>query len=478
MVNKFIIFLLFHVSLNMMVFPFNQVIVNKNGFLTKDSPEYNGTHFATDYFKTKLYTQMKIGNPYQLVKVLLSSETCAFKIGKSKNCVYDDNYLSYYNRNKSNDFTFTPLYSMTDEECYDERGSTATDTIYAYTDIKLENEAQFKRLGFYLGSDTNDSLCGIIGLENDNIICERIYNIVKHSKLRQYIQNYKFLLKYNNINEGLFIIGAELKDVVENYDEKKNFVTKLSTRIGVYRWGIEITKIILGEKNDTIDYNIAGEINNDFSFIVAGPKFFPYLNNSFFTEYFNKGICILNFYDNDPQLKFSEKYHVIECNKEKFGKNDLAKFPNLYIYIGDYYQSKKFSFDYNDLFTETKYKYFFNIILEKNLISKIKLGKIFLKKYPVNFNLDSKMIEIYDEYYKDNTEENNKNDNDVKKNPDRNNNTVYLYIIIIVLAIIITGILGYFLGKYLNKIRKKRANELIDEDEYEYNPEAKYSVNF
>ena len=477
MVNKFIILILFRFSLNMIVFPFNQVLINKNGLLTKDSPEYNGTHFATDYFKTKLYTQMKIGNPYQKVKVLLSSETCAIKIGKSKNCVYDDEYLSYYNRNKSKDFTFTPLYSMPDKECYDEIGSTATDTIYAYTDIKLENETQFKKMGFFLGSDTNDKLCGIIGLEMDNIICQRIYNIVKHSKSREYTNNYKFLLKYKNIYEGLFIIGAELKDVVENYDDKNNFMTKLSTRVGVYRWGIEITKLIIGEKNHTIDYSIPAEINNDLSFIVSGSQNFPHFNNSFFMDYFNKGICIINLYDNNPELKISEKYNVIECDKEKFGKNDLIQFPKLYIYIGDYYQNKKFSLDYNDLFTETKYKYFFNIIFDKNPSSKIKLGKIFLKKYPINFNLDSKMIEIYNGYYQEDIEENNKNENDIKKNNNANNITIYLYIIIIFFAITITGILGYFLGKYLNKIRKKRANELIDEDEYEYTPEDQKIIN-
>ena len=140
------------------------------------------------------------------------------------------------------------------------------------------------------------------------------------------------------------------------------------------------------------------------------------------------------------------------------------------IYIDGYYQRKKLSLDYNDLFTKTKYKYFFNIIFEKNIIRKTELGNIFLKKYLINFNLDSKMIEIYDEYSNDDIEGNNKNENDTKKNPDRNNNKLYL-------VITITGILGYFLGKYLNKIRKKRAIELID-DEYEYNPESKYQLNF
>ena len=477
MLNKFIIFLLFHVSLNMMIFPFNRVTLNKNGFITKDSPEYNGTHFAIDNFNTKLYTQMKIGNPFQKVKVLLSSETCAFKIGKSKHCIYDDEYLSFYNRNKSSDFTFTPLYSMTDQECYDEQGSTAEDTIYAYTDIKLENESQFKRVGFYLGSDTNDKLCGIIGLEMDNIICQRIYNIIKHSKSKEYIDNYKFMLKYKNINEGLFIIGGELKDVVENYDERKNFLTKLTTRAGIYKWGVEITKIILGEKNDTIDYNLPSEINNDLTFIVAGPQYFKHINESFFIEYFNKGICTINLYDNNPELRLSEKYNVIECIKDKFGKNDVSKFPNFHIYIGDYYKEKKFTLDYNDLFTENHYKYFFNIIFDKQPTSKIKLGKIFLKKYLVNFNLDSRMIEIYDENPQNYIDDNNQKGKDENKNDNINSN-MYIYIIIALFAIIITGIAGYFLGKYLNKIRKRRANELVDVEEYEYTSETKNSINF
>ena len=42
-----------------------------------------------------------------------------------------------------------------------------------------------------------------------------------------------------------------------------------------------------------------------------------------------------------------------------------------------------------------------------------------------------------------------------------------LYIVIAVALVIITGVVGYFLGKYINKMRKKRANELVDD--YDYN---------
>jgi len=196
----------------------------------------------------KLHTEVKVGNPYQKVKVLLSGEACAFKIGKSKKCIYSKEYLSYYNRNSSQDFNYTDVNSMVDSEFYDERGSIAEDTIYAYTDINLKNEISFKNVGFYLGSDTNDKLCGIIGLEMDNIFCERIINIIKDCKSKNYINNRKFILKYNNsINEGLFIIGSELKDVIDNYEEIKIFTVKLTNRIKQYRFGFENSKAIIGK---------------------------------------------------------------------------------------------------------------------------------------------------------------------------------------------------------------------------------------
>jgi len=340
--------------------------------------------------------------------------------------------------------------------------NTAEDSIYAYTDIKLKNEISFKNVGFYLGSDTNDKLCGIIGLEMDNLFCEKIINIIKDCKSKKYINNMKFILKYNNsINEGLFIIGSELKDVIDNFDENKIFIVQLTNRIKQYRFGFEISKALIGDNNFTIHTNLPGEINNDCYFIIAGPQYLANFSSLFFEKYFKKGICNINIYDNDPSLALSEKYSVIECDKGKFTEKDLKEFPNFYLFISNYFEEKKIFFDYKDLFTETKYKYFFNIIFDNSLRSKIELGKIFLKKYPVNFDFDNKFLEIYDFYEKksnyNNTE--GKNDNFESK--------TVLYITIIIIIVVITGVFGYFLGKYLNKIRKKRANELADDYDYQ-----------
>ena len=465
MANKIFIFLLFKYSLNMMIFPFKQAPEHKNGDITIDSPKYNSMHFAIDNFNTKLYTEIKIGNPYQKVKVLLEAEECAFKIGKSKKCIYSDEYLSYYNRNNSNDFTYTPVHSMTDMDFNYEQGSTAEDTIYAYTDMNLQNEIPFKNVGFFLGSDTNDKLCGIIGLEMDTIVCDRIYNIVKDCKNKNYINNYNFILKYNSLNEGLFIIGSEFKDVIDKYDGNKTFTVQLTSRVGVYRFGFDISKInLVGEKTETIDTDLAGEINNDIYFIVLGAKHLKNYRNTFFDEYIGKEICSINKYDHNPELTLSDKYSLIECNKGNFGDNDFKKFPKFEMYLGNYFEEKKFVFDYKDLFTETKYKYFFNIIFEDVNRTKLELGKIFLKKYLINFNFakNKRAIEIYDVLYKN-------PDVDIEEEKKKEKSNIALYIIIIIVLIGITGVLGYYLGKYLNKMRKKRANELSDE--FDYKPE-------
>ena len=52
-----------------------------------------------------------------------------------------------------------------------------------------------------------------------------------------------------------------------------------------------------------------------------------------------------------------------------------------------------------------------------------------------------------------------------------------LIIILIIVLVCVTGVLCYFLGKNLNKMRKKKANELAD-DEYDYTSKSeKEEVN-
>ena len=108
-----------------------------------------------------------------------------------------------------------------------------------------------------------------------------------------------------------------------------------------------------------------------------------------------------------------------------------------------------------------------NIIIEKLYNDNWCLGKPFFKKYEIVFDFDNLQIGLYTKII---------NDNESSKDESGNKN-IFLIVSISVIAvlIIIIGLLIFWLIKcYINSPRKKRANELID-DNYEYNNEVKES---
>ena len=136
----------------------------------------------------------------------------------------------------------------------------------------------------------------------------------------------------------------------------------------------------------------------------------------------------------------------------------MKKFPTLSLVLVSF--QAEFNFTYKDLFTETKHKYFFNVIFNVFITERWVFGKIFLRKYPLLINFDTQTVGYYNEF--------------LHTDPidDINKDNKYFIIFMILIIIILVGIssaICYFLGKNLNKIKKRKANELID-DNYEYKP--------
>ena len=454
------IIILFKVTSCIIVFPFKTINEGKNMGINQEKEEYNYTHFMNDYFKQLNYVSIKIGSPPQEVKVLLTYQDCGFKLGKSTNCINNTNYLSYYNRNISLDFNYTNYYNMPSKE-FDGNGNSAEDSVYAYTDINLKEYKKFDNIGFYLGSDTNDSLCGIIGFKMDSYDtqCSKINNIIRSFKSNKIINNYHWILKYSNKDEGLLIIGENIEGIIPNFNNEKLFTTNSIISESKYNWGFDIQKVICGVDNYTVSNEVKrAEIDNDFALIQGSYAYYEYIEKKFFKDYFEKKICVKYMW----YLNTYFQYFVIECDKNKFGEKDKKNFPNLSLIA--FNAGVKFDFDSNDLFTETKYKYFFNVIFSIYSLEYWVLGKIFLRKYLTLIDLEQKIIEVYlgkvDESI-------NEKDSENSENPQ--NYTFIVVLIIIVILFIAFGVLCYLLGKNLNKIRKKKANELID-DEYDYTP--------
>ena len=126
-----------------------------------------------------------------------------------------------------------------------------------------------------------------------------------------------------------------------------------------------------------------------------------------------------------------------------------------------------FKFDGEELFYKLNDKYYFKIIFPfKDFVpSRWIVGRTFLRKYPTTFSPLNRIIGFYINPIDININE--EDDGDAKgKKDDENSNKTVLYIMIIAIALFFT-ILGIYIGRKIFFKKKRKANELID-DNYEY----------
>ena len=144
---------------------------------------------------------------------------------------------------------------------------------------------------------------------------------------------------------------------------------------------------------------------------------------------------------------------MISCKKDF----DTSKFPTLYFSQADY--NFTFELTEKDLFEVRGDRKYFLIVFKVNTNSHLwKLGRVFMQKYFLNFDYNSKTIGFYKYLYD-------------KKEGTKFNYKAMLWVIWIFL-LILTGVGCFFLGKLVyDKTRKKRANELDDDYDYQINKE-------
>ena len=275
---------------------------------------------------------------------------------------------------------------------------------------------------------------------------------------------------------GEFIFGDE----PHNYeDEKYKYnvteyykVTPLSYNGAIY-WDIEFSSIYILSKNNTneidgndnnkiIKINIEGskktQILPEIGFMVSPKEFYISIKQNFFKKYLDQNIC--------SEKTFTiYQYHYIECNYNSIFK--VSSFPNIcFEHVGF---ETIFNLTYKDLFIVDKInnKYIF-LILYKESFSNWAIGPIFLRKYQFVFNEDFKTIGFY-KYPNDYYEQKNNDTNDNKENNNQNLKIIFIILLIIVFSFLLILFGMFFQRKCFDKDRKKRANELDDNYNYEVN---------
>ena len=148
---------------------------------------------------------------------------------------------------------------------------------------------------------------------------------------------------------------------------------------------------------------------------------------------------------------------IYSCNNDE--KFNLEKFPPLNFNIKS--ENVNFEFTYKDLFKKINNIYYFMVIFQNYDVGSWVIGKPFYLKYTLVYNGDAKTIGFY-----------NKNNISEKKENNKllfelNAFKIISFIILFLVFIFLVIKISYYFGKKYNLIRKRHANEL--DDNYEYN---------
>ena len=226
-------------------------------------------------------------------------------------------------------------------------------------------------------------------------------------------------------------------------------------------------KVLLSEKKV--------DLLPDRGLIIGTDDYKQKIDELAFNDLISKGIC----FSEEASFSESQIYIIYYCNKNNFignkytvDKTYFNTFPLLEFYVKE--SNMTFTLNKEHLFHEINNRAYFLVVFEKggNTHGIWKLGEPFLSHFQFTFDQEKKIVGFYnptkpriknDDYLKDME---NKEKNQNINNTDNKKKYIYILIISIFLIIIIV-VISYFLGKKLNENRKKRANELTDED-FEY----------
>ena len=448
-------------------------------------------NFVLKYIEPKFSSIIEVGNPPQKVELIFSPDNYGLSLIEDPNCTL--NYI--FNKKLSSSINITHSY---DSKFFlsPKKPIVLTDTIYLPlydSNTNKLSKVEVKEYPYvYLTKNPERDI-----YENKDFIKEEdgkaymIYgselycnwrneigeNLPFHLKSKDIISSHIFNVVYNkrNSNENKtydfeIIIGSEPHNISpDKYDTNDlKYINALSYS-GELNWIIEFHEVFyfpenfkLNINNNLGDFNeISLDINlNDkklysyddralFSFDLDGilcPKFYYFtINKTFFGNHTDK--C---------KIQRLKKYSIFVCDKDFNTKN----FPSIYFYHKDL--NYTFILTENELFKIIGDKKYFLIVYDLFRPTFWMFGKIFLEKYTFNFDMD-KRIGFYNDVNK-----HKKNTNIKKESP---KNTILLINLVWLGVVLIILIISFFIvgKKVFYKIRKKRANELDDNYEYEVN---------
>ena len=445
-----------------------------------------------DLANTNLYSKMNIGDPSYEIKAFLSVQHPYFSITPNHITKNINEFSSHYDITKSNSFKditnsnrrklFDSKYDGVAKEKFklnifnykkkEHYNISIDDMIIIYNEDYNHNKIN----SYYLN----------IGFQivNEKKYKEREqYNFIYQLKKRKIIQKYDWCLFFEKgkNNNGIFLYNPDelinakgkllIGDLPNNYNPNNFNENQLLTSYSkyenqIFKWNLEFSDIYYNKtSNDTIKIYIRDVHLNINNYIVLCPMTYYYnIKRDYFDFYLSKKLC---------HVHQGSEYKTFYCEKsENFNVENLKQFPILYMEHKEFQFT--FEFTYEDLFIEKDNKYWFLVALSvyNNDMEEWFMGIIFLRKYNLIFNQDTKTISYYNINLPISTSKNN-----FGKILKYEKYINYFIIFIIILLVIIFGL--YIIKKILKSKDKKRLNQEVDfdyinQDNYNKNEKINY----
>ena len=442
-INKILyIFFLINITYSYYIFPFKSYRPDLSEFSKKYSNLLKEEIYLNYINSLSIYSLVEIGNDQIYEMFFKSQEKCTFLTNNS--CISEINNIpkqNHINANISKIFDFINKNDSVEKCIQGEIGLALPGYINKLKCLPLineikENDNNVKSLVWsikYYNSSQKKDYDGeiIIGIEPHEYESS-IYNESDYYKLNNYIneeyyeENFLNKMAFTILFEKVFIYINENEDLIKEINEPHSNEASLEFDLGM--------------------------IKCPFSYFIL-------IKTNFFEKYINSSIC--------QEILLLDKSHSFVCDKNKLNmkvKEFYKLFPSIYFY--SFHLNYTFTLTGEDLFLEKDDKIYFMLFSKNENINNWRFGEVFFKKYYLTFNHDSKTIGFYIKNLNENkNEEQPKNNSKGKK---KINYSIIIFIIGILLLVIEIGFCIYCFykkGFWLN--RKKRANELVD-DNYDY----------
>ena len=428
-----------------------------------------------------LISEINIGSPQQKATFIFRMDCSYLYLTNKNHKVSKRDSTSELIQKKFGDFSYYNTEESNSVDYFEnmKNYSYAYDNQYTSKLIKEKIKINNKELNL------NITVAEYIELEEPGAFCLQIledkdkgllftpsFIVILKEKLNL-INIYKWFIYYSEDNNNNYLIIGASPNEVKNpktgnlfYPEfdKEKYYFQINDILGILNkreMKLKFDDIFLLENKDKTEIhfeekkNCYGKLIPNIGFIVGSKNYSDYVKKNIFGKYLTNDKCKKGTFNQRPDL-IGQEYDFYYCEESLY---DTMKSLYKKIIFKHSTLSENFELDFNDVFIKQNKYLIFLIIFSTHEHLYWDLGKPFMKKYQFEFDFENKYIG----YYK------------IQKKEDKNEkNNSLKYILISFSIIILAGILvalGIFIGKYFFKMRKKRANELDDDFDYQQNKE-------